>query len=163
VTLRGVVSLLVILAVIVGVLLFSLLGGWRRIFSLEQHISVHMDAGFYLAISTIVFLCWALTVFLFDRMTYCVFRPGQLVVHKLIGGGVRTFDTRGISVYKLQDDLFRHWGLGLGTGDLHVATTGAEGVTLDLRNVTLIDRKLASISQLVAMSPDGPAETHQST
>jgi hypothetical protein len=158
VVLRGIVSLLVILAAIVGVLLLSLVGWWRSLFSLEQHLSVHMDAGFYLLMSSVIFLAWLLTIFLFDRFTYCEFCPGQLVVHRMIGGGVRTFDTRGISVYKRQDDLFRHWGLGLGTGDLHVATTGAEGITLDLRNVTFIDRKLAIIKRLIAMSPDESPE-----
>jgi hypothetical protein len=158
VVLRGVVSLLVVLSAIIAVLLLSLLNGWRGLFSLEQHLSVHMDAGFYLAMSTIVFLAWLLAVLVFDRFTYCEFRPGQLVVHRAIGGGIRTFDTRGISIYKLQDDMFRHWGLGLGTGDLHIATTGAEGITLDLRNVTFVDRKLASIKHMIAMSPDGREE-----
>jgi hypothetical protein len=159
--LRGIVSLLVVASLVIAVLLFTMLGLWRSLFSMEQQLSVHMDAGFYLTISTVIFVSWAFTVLVFDRFTYCEFRPGQLVVHKMIGGGVRTFDTRGISVYKLQDDPFRHWGLGLGTGDLHIATTGAEGVRMDLRNVTFIDRKLAKIERLVAMSPDEPQDAHQ--
>jgi hypothetical protein len=162
VVLRGIVSLLVILGMIIGVLLFSLLGWWQSLFQLEQYLSVHMDAGFYLAISSVVFVAWALTILLFDRFAYCEFRPGQVVLHKTIGGGIRTCDTRGISVYKLQDDLFRNWGLGLGTGDLHIATTGAEGITLDLRNVTFIDRKLREIKRLVAMSPDGLPDVQRS-
>jgi hypothetical protein len=159
IVLRGVLSMLIILAVVIAVLVLSLFGWWDHLFSLEQHLSVHMDAGFYFVISGILCLSWVATVFVFDRFTYCEFRPGQLVLHNVVGGGVRTFDTRGMSIYKLQDDLFRHWCLGLGTGDLHLATTGAEGVTLDIRNVAFIDRKLRTIRQLIAMSPDALTDT----
>lgn len=162
VVLRGIVSLLVILGMVIGVLVLSMFRWWQGLFSLEQHLSVHMDAGFYLAISSVIFLAWVLTIFLFDRFSYVEFRPGQLVLHKAIGGGIRSCDTRGISVYKLQDDLFRHWGLGLGTGDLHIATTGAEGITMELRNVTFVDRKLKVIERLVAMSPTESKPTNHS-
>lgn len=156
IVLRGVVSLLVILAGVIVVLLLTLLGGWRSLLALEQQLVVHMDAGFYFVMSSVVFVSWVLSLFVLDRFLYCEFRPGQLVVHETLGGGLRTFDTRGISVYKLRDDPFRHWGLGFGSGDLHIATTGAEGIRLDMRNVTLIDQKLAKIQSLVAMSPDEP-------
>lgn len=151
---RGTASMLGGLATLVVVMAFSLFGVWDKLFSLEQHISIHMDAGFYLIVSCFVFLAWFMAVFVFDRVTYCEFRPGQLIVRNLIGGGSRTFDTRGMAVYKLQDDPLRHWVLGMGTGDLHIATSGAESMTLDVRNVAFIDRKLSTIKELVAMAPD---------
>jgi hypothetical protein len=151
--LRGIVSLLVMLAAVVLVLVLSLFGWWNHLFSLADHLSVHMDAGFYLLTSAVVFLSWTFSVFVFDRFRYCEFRPGQLLVCNLVEGGIRTFDTRGMAVYKLRDDLLRHCILGLGTGDLHIATSGAEGITLDLHNVAFIGRKLKAIERLVAMQP----------
>ena len=151
---RGLASLLVAMALLIIVLVCSLLGVWDSLFSLEQHLSVHMDGGFYLFVSLFVFAAWSSTLFFFDRFTYCEFRPGQMIVRNIIGGGSRTFDTRGMAVYKLQDDPLRHWLLGFGTGDLHIATTGAESMTIEVRNVAFIDRKLQIIKELVAMAPD---------
>lgn len=75
-------------------------------------------------------------------------------MHNLVTDGERTFDTQGMSLYKVQDDQLRHWILGLGTGDLHIATTGAETVKLDIRNIPFIDRKMPEIERLIAMRPD---------
>lgn len=155
---RGVASLVVALGTIILVLLCSLFGLWDTLFSMEQHLSIHMDGGFYLIVAAFVFAAWAITIFVVDRFTHCEFRRGQLIVRNLMGGGSRTYDTRGMAVYKLQDDPLRHWILGLGTGDLHIATTGAESFTIDVRNVAFLDRKLDAIKKLIATSPDGAAE-----
>lgn len=153
-TLQGLVSLLLTVLVVVAVLVVAMFGWWDALFSLERHFSIHMDGGFYLAISLILFVFWAGAIFVFDRFTYCEFRPGQLIVHNLVTNGVRTYPTHGMSLYKVQDDRVRHWLLGLGTGDLHLGTTGAEAVSLNIRNVTFIDWKLPTIERFVAMSPD---------
>lgn len=157
--LRSVASLLIMLLIVVAVLVVALFGWWDKLFSFEQHLSVHMDGGFYLLFSLVLFAFWGGSIFVADRFRYCEFRPGQLIVHNLVTDGARTFDTRGMSLYKVQDDRVRHWLLGLGTGDLHIATTGAESVKLDIRNVTFIDRKLSTIEHLVAMSPDELSQT----
>jgi hypothetical protein len=157
--LRSVVSLLVMLLIVVAVLVVALFGYWDELFSLEQHLSVHMDAGFYLFFSLVLFALWAGSILVADRFRYYEFRPGQLIVHNLLIDEARTFDARGMSLHKVQDNRFRHWLLGLGTGDLHIATTGAESVVLDVRNVTSIDRKLVTIEHLVAMSPNELTET----
>jgi hypothetical protein len=154
VTLRGTISFLIALLLAAAVVIVGLLGWWDTLFSLEQHLSVHMDAGFYLVFSLLLFGLWAGSIFVVDRFRYCEFRPGQLIVHNLLTDGARTFDTHGMSVYKVQDDRLRHWLLGMGTGDMHIATSGAEAIKIDVRNVTFIDRKLAEIERFVAVSPD---------
>jgi ABC-type antimicrobial peptide transport system permease subunit len=159
VLLRGMMTLAGILVLVIVVLLLSGLGWWHTLFSMVQHLSIHMDAGFYLVTSLILMCLWAGSIFVFSQFTYCEFRPGQLVIHNLIDTGTRTFDTNGMSVYKVQNDFLRHWVLGLGTGDLHVATSGAEAATLDIHNVAFIDRKLETIKRLIAMSPDELGET----
>jgi hypothetical protein len=120
---------------------------------------MYMNLGFYVFFSTAVFLVWALAVFVFDRFNYWEFRPGQAINHMVLGGGAKTYDTNGMSVFKLQDDLFRHWVLGMGSGDLHIATAGAVRQEFVLVNVLFIAGKLKEIQRLVAMKPDeAPAQ-----
>jgi len=62
---------------------------------------------------------------LLDPQIYMVFTPGQLRVRQEIGGGEAAYDTAGMVIQKQRNDLFRHWILGLGSGDLVVNTSGA--------------------------------------
>jgi len=117
-----------------------------------------MNLGFYVFFSTAVFVVWFLAVFVFDRLTYCTFRPGQMQRRTVFGGGVQTYDTQGMSVQKKRDDLFRHWVLGMGSGDLQIATTGAHAQEFVLHNVLFIGRKIQTIEELVAMKPDETTE-----
>ena len=63
---------------------------------------------------------WLFTVLLFDRQIYMVFTPGQLKVRTEIGGGEKVYDAVGMTLEKQRSDLFRHWLLGMGSGDLIV-------------------------------------------
>ena len=54
---------------------------------------------------------------LFDRQTFMIFTPGQVRVRQEIGGEETVYDTTGITFQKQRSDLFRHWILGLGSGD----------------------------------------------
>ena len=49
----------------------------------------------------------------------------MLFIGEEVGGGEKSYDTAGMSIEKHRDDLFRHWVLGLGSGDLTVRTSGA--------------------------------------
>ena len=52
-------------------------------------------------------------------------------------------------VEKHRDDLFRHWLLGFGSGDLTVHTSGANAQQFEMPNVLGIDRKLALINTML--------------
>ena len=78
-----------------------------------------------------------------------VFSPGQFRVHLEIGLGETAFDTMGITVHKRQDDLFRHWVLGMGSGDLVVTTGGANPQTFEIPNVLFIGEKIRIIEQMI--------------
>ena len=80
---------------------------------------------------------------------YIVFSPGQFRVKQEIGGGEHTYDTIGMVVEKQRNDLFRHWILGLGSGDLIVRTSGAQNQHFDLPNVLFIGSKLKQIEDLL--------------
>lgn len=154
VVLRGLVSGIVIITLLFMTLLLAYFGLWDDILDWLGSISVHMNMGFYVFFSTLIFIAWALSVFVFDRLDYWTFRPGQAEHFQFFGGGTRTFDTRGMSVYKLRDDLFRHWLLGLGAGDIHITTSGNASQEIVLHNVLWVNAKIRKIQTLVAIKPD---------
>ncbi len=63
----------------------------------------------YLFIATVVFIVWAVSVFIFDQRTYLIVTPGQIQVCEHVGASIRSFDTVGLTFEKQRDDLFRHW------------------------------------------------------
>jgi len=151
---RGVASLTVIVTAIAVVLFIAYFGWWDTILNAVADLTIYMNLSFYLFFSTAVFAVWAAEVFIFCRLDYYVFRPGQMVHVTVFGGGEEIFDTRSCVVTKMRDDLFRHWVLGLGSGDLHAATTGARKADFVIHNVLFVGTKLEQIQTLVAMRPD---------
>ncbi len=59
---------------------------------------------------------------------------------------------------KRQDDLFRHWVIGLGSGDLHMQTMGGRGVEMNVANVLFVIGKISRIQRLIATKPDVPEQ-----
>jgi hypothetical protein len=154
VTVRGLASIALISTLVALTFFFAYMGWWDVIFQAFANLAIYMNLGFYVFFSTAVLVVWALAFFVFDKMNYWTFRPGQLVHTSVYGGGSQSYDTRGMMVSKLRDDLFRHWVLGLGSGDLNIATTGAKREEFTLPNVLLIGSKVPRIQQLIAMQPD---------
>ena len=54
---------------------------------------------------------------------------------------------------KQRSDLFRHWILELGSGDLVVRTSGAQAHQFDLPNVLFISKKVKQIEELLKTKP----------
>jgi hypothetical protein len=154
VAVRGIGSLTVIIGVLAITFLFAYLGWWDDIFYALTFLAMYMNLGFYIFFSTALFAIWALAFFVFDRFNYWTFKPGQMVHHQTFGGGEQTHDTQGMAVNKLRDDLFRHWILGLGSGDMQIGTSGATKAEFVVPNVMFIESKLREIQRLVAMKPD---------
>ena len=152
--LRGIYSVVLGLAIAFLAVLFAWLDWWDNILNFIPQLSVHMNLGFYLVFSTLLFVVWALVFFVFDRMTYWRVQPGQLTEKHIIGGGEESYDVRGMLFEQQDDDFFRHIILGLGTGDLKLNLTGATKAKLDIRNVVFAKRKVKAIQQLIAVEPD---------
>lgn len=153
VPLRGVSSLVVILGVALVVVTISFLGGWESILSALGKLRVHMNMGFYVFTSTVLFIIWAVVFFVYDRMNYWRVTPGQITHSFIFGSGERSFDTEGLAFTKLRDDLFRHLILGIGSGDLMMdpmKTGGANKEDLSIHNVLFISNKLHQIENLIA-------------
>jgi hypothetical protein len=153
VAVRGLASVAVIISAIAVVLFLAYMGWWDTLLDAVKQLAIYMNLGFYVFFSSAVFLVWAAAVFFFDRLDYWVFQPGQMVHHSWLGGAEQTFDTRGMSITKQRSDLFRHWILGLGSGDLHIAATGARAAEFTLENVLFVGMKLAAIERLVSLKP----------
>lgn len=149
VPLRGLWSVVVIIIVVLGTIIFALAGWWTTILEIFYLLDIRINMGGYLFISSLLFLIWLITLLFFDRQTYLVFTPGQLKVCTMIGGGEKAYDTQGMTISKQRSDLFRHWILGIGSGDLIVNTTGAHVEQFDWPNVLFIGTKVHKIERML--------------
>jgi hypothetical protein len=149
VPLRGMWSFMVIVLAILFITVFALFHWWDAIFHAIDHLDVRINMGGYFFISTVLLIVWLITFVLFDRQLYMIFTPGQLKVRLEIGGGEKAYDTAGMTIEKQRSDLFRHWILGLGSGDLIVNTSGAHVQHFDLPNVLFIGKKVQQIEDML--------------
>jgi hypothetical protein len=150
VPLRGLWSFLVLLMLLVIALLITLVpNGWDQLLRALGNLHIYINMAGYLFIATIVFVLWAVSIFIFDQRTYLVVTPGQIQVCEHVGASIRSFDTTGLTFEKQRDDLFRHWLLGFFSGDLIVRTSGAERETIRLPNVLWIGWRLEEVQALL--------------
>jgi hypothetical protein len=149
VPLRGLWSVITIVTIILLALIFQLAGWWDDLLRYFALLDIRINAGGYFFIATTLLIAWLVTVLVFDRQVYIVFTPGQVKVCTEIGGGEKVYDAMGLHLEKQRSDLFRHWILGLGSGDLIVKTGGAQAQQFDLPNVMFIGRKVAAIEELM--------------
>src|SRR5262249_18285251 len=148
VPLRGMWSVLIIVMVIMLSVIFALAGWWDKILTTIKALDIRISAGGYYFIALGLFGLWALAFFFFDRQLYITFVPGALKVCLEIGSGEKQYDSIGMTIEKERSDLFRHWILGLGSGDLIVRTSGADRHEFRMNNVLFISRKLAMIEEM---------------
>jgi hypothetical protein len=150
VPLRGLWSFLVLLMFVVIALLITLIpDGWDQLLKALGNLHIFINMAGYLFIATVVFILWAVSVFVFDQRTYLIVTPGQIQVCEHVGASIRSFDTTGLTFEKQRDDLFRHWLLGFFSGDLIVRTSGAERETIRLPNVLWIGWRLEEVQALL--------------
>ncbi|HZZ82215.1 MAG TPA: hypothetical protein VFE62_27200 [Gemmataceae bacterium] len=148
--LRGLWSLVVIILIFSIVILFALLDWWTTILDWFHFLDIRINAAGYFVISAVLFVLWLVVMLVFDRQIYMIVTPGQVRVRQEIGDAEMTFDTTGMSVQKQRSDLFRHWILGLGSGDLIVKTSGANAQEIHMPNVLFVGRKVAEIEEMLA-------------
>lgn len=135
--------------------------GLNRIFGWVPELVLQMNLAFYVVFSTTLMVLWFIVVFGIDKSTVWRFSSGQVMeTHRLGQAAGNVYDTRGMLMRRLPDDLFRHkilglGILGLGTGDLvfRPAAPGAEPFILE--NVWKANEKQKSIERLI-ISSGGP-------
>ncbi len=148
--LRGLWSVIVIVLIVSIVIIFALLEIWDTILGWLSILDIRINAAGYLVTSLALFAVWLVVMLLFDRQIYMVFSPGQMRVRQEVGDAETMFDTAGMTVKKERSDLFRHWILGIGSGDLIVKTAGANSQEFHMPNVLFVGRKVADIEQMMA-------------
>jgi hypothetical protein len=156
---KGMKAALIIAALAFLALLFIHLDWWEGILGWIGHQSISLSLGFYFFSSSLLLLVWLISVFVIDHLSFWRFRPG-LVTHEYLGGIVNnSYDTDNMSIsLNRQDDFFRHWVIGLGSGDLHMQTMGGRGVEINVTNVLFVGAKIAKIQRLIATKPDVPQQ-----
>jgi hypothetical protein len=159
VPMRGLTSAIVITVILLITVTFAYLGWWSKIFDWLFRLNIHMNAGFYFFFSTVLVVVWALAFFGYDRFSYWEIKPGEITHGYVLGGGERSFQTEGMAFEKLRDDLFRHWILGFGSGDLIMQPLQmgkAKPEDLTIQNVLFVGSKLKKIQSLIAVRPEQP-------
>ncbi len=149
VPMRGMWSVIVIVLLAFLIVLFAYLGWWESVFRMLSTLDIRITAGGYFLVGTGLLTLWLVTFLFFDRQIYITVTPGNFKVCTEIGGGEQVYDTAGMKLEKHRSDLFRHWILGLGSGDLTVHTSGAQAAHVDLPNVLFIGRKVQQIENII--------------
>jgi len=149
VPLRGLWSFLVILGVVLMAVLITLFKAWDDIFDKVGNLHIHINMAGYLTIGTAVFLIWAVATFIFDRRGYIIFTPGQIRYCEHVGASVQAFGTHGVSLEKQRDDLFRHYVLGFGSGDLILKFATGDRREIRVPNVLMIGTRLSKVEDML--------------
>jgi hypothetical protein len=147
--LSGMASLVTVVLVLLLAVLFAVTGLWDLIFWFVNKSDVHITAAGYLCIATPLFFIWLVVLLVYDRLTYATFSRGQFTIHYAFGAGATSHEALGLNLEKKRDDLFRHWLLGFGSGDLVIRTGGANRQTFELPNVLFVGAKLALAQRLL--------------
>ncbi len=153
VSVRGLVSGLVIMGVVLVAVLLAYFGWWDAVFAWFGDLKIHLNFGAYFWFSTLMLLVWAVSVFVVDRMSYWHIKPGQITHVVIFGAGSKMYDTVGMVLEKHREDFFRHWLLGLGSGDLEIHTTGATSEQIEVHNILFIGSKVEIIQRLISEDP----------
>lgn len=155
---RGLASGMVIMGGALLTVVLAYLGWWDEVFRWFGDLTIHLTMGAYFWFSTLMFITWVFTIFGFDRLSYWEVTPGQITHKMLFGSGSNSYNAGGMGLEKHRDDIFRHWLLGIGSGDLKIRTSGATREQIDLMNVLFIGSKVAAVQRLIAEVPEGPED-----
>jgi hypothetical protein len=153
--LRGLWSVVVIVIVVLGSIIFALAGWWEIIIAGGGQLAIHINMGFYLAFSLLLFVAWVINFGFFDRQRYVAVTSRQVRLKLAIGEGEIVYDATGMVFQKQRSDLFRHWILGFGSGDLVIRPSGKD--LIDLPNVLFVGSKVREIEELIRAQQVTPA------
>lgn len=147
--LRGLWSVIVIVILLSMAIIFAILDWWEIILDRFSFLDIRINLAGYFMVSCVLFVLWLIIFWFFDRQVYMVFTPGQFRVKLEIGDAETAYDTAGMTIQKQRSDLFRHWILGLGSGDLIVRTAGAQTHHFDMPNVLFLGRRVREIEDML--------------
>src|SRR5262249_18446608 len=144
VPLRGLASIIAILAVLILTLFFAYQDWWTPILDYIGGLHIQISLAGYLVPSIVLFVLWLATFLFYHPMRYMIFRRGKMTLHKEVGVLREVFDTVQVEAEKKLSDLFRHWILGFGAGDLIIKVPG-QSLQIELPNVLFATRRVTEI------------------
>jgi hypothetical protein len=144
--LRGPWALFIAACVAAAIFLASWLNWWDPLFQWFHLLRIHINLGGYLVISTVLFVVWALTLFVFDRRTYMIFSIGQVRIRDELGDQEKVFDTHSIAFEKRPYDWFR-WLVGFGAGDMIMRVGAPQPQIIELPNVVGVGKRLHAMEE----------------
>jgi hypothetical protein len=154
VTVRGLASVVVILSLCVAALILALFHKWDVVLDWLGQLKIHFNLGAYFWFSTLILVFWFLSVVVFDRLSYWRITPGQVTRENIFGASSKSYDANNMVLEQLRSDLFRHWFLGFGSGDLQIRPFGAQQDVIFVPNVLFLGSKVRRIEHMIATEPD---------
>jgi hypothetical protein len=110
---------------------------------------VHLNLAFYLAFSFLLMVIWFFVIVFVDHFSWWRFSPGQVIEEHRVGQATgHAYNTEGMVVRRLPDDLFRHRILGFGTGDFVVKPPYEE--SFEIHNVWKANAKQRRMELMIA-------------
>ncbi len=145
---RGLWAWIAMLAIALVVMVVSLLHLWGAFGGWFRALHIYINLGGYLFLSVTLFVVWALSVFVFDRLTYVTFTSGQVRIRNQIGQADKVYDVTNMT-FQVQPNVFlRHRVLGWwGAGDLIITTGGPHAEVLEWPNVLFARSRLRQIQE----------------
>jgi hypothetical protein len=153
VTIRGLASVIVIMGIVLGTVLLAYFNLWDELLDWLGGLKIYLNLGAYFWFATLMFAVWVFTVFVFDRLSYWRIKPGQVTQEFVLGAASRSYDTENMVLEKFRDDFFRHWLLGMGSGDLRIKPYGSDREEIDIPNVLFVGTKVQTIRRMIATEP----------
>lgn len=150
VAIRGPVAVISFLLIVIVSVFFAVLGWWDPILHFFFKLSIHINALGYLSISSLLFVMWAVVLYLDGKSEYIVFTPKQIQIQSGLLAKVETHDIRGLRTARQADDYFRELILGFRGGDLIV--TPKDFKDIYLRNVIGVRRKHKKLKAMIEMA-----------
>jgi hypothetical protein len=154
VTVRGLASVVVILALCLAALLVAYFHKWDVVLDWLGQLKIHLNLGAYFWFSTLIFAFWVVSVLIFDHLSYWRITPGQVTHENVFGASSKSYDANNMVLEQLRSDLFRHWFLGFGSGDLQIHPFGAQQDVILVPNVLFLGSKVRRIEHMIATEPD---------
>ena len=110
---------------------------------------VYLNLAFYLTFSVLLLGIWLFVVVFVDHFTWWRFSPGQVIEEHRIGQATaHAYNTEGMIVRRLPDDLFRHRILGFGTGDFVIKP--AQQDSFEVHNVWRASYRQRLMERMIA-------------
>ncbi len=147
---RGVYSFVLLL--LAGAIVWATrkIPGIDTAFGWVSLLRVHLNLAFYLTFSLLLMLIWLFVTVFVDHFSWWRFSPGQVIEEHWIGQATgHAYNTEGMIIRRLPDDLFRHRVLGFGTGDFVVKP--AAGDPFEIHNVWRANIKQRRLERMIAI------------